>query len=168
MKISVTINVILALVTVVLFLSKHVTFETQPTTETPSVAPVDSSWLWTDFSHPDTLHFLDFPGVKYRIVYFSAYLSYHSNGMVAMKVETYSKNPDLPHIIEQHLIFYSSNGYKIAEDLNDGFTYKDFLSGIRRPKIWMCTVSNGRTKNPSACPEPPTENHVYNHQVKEK
>lgn len=135
--------------------------------EAPAEAPVDSSWLWTDFSHPDTLHFLDFPGDKYRQVYFSAYLSYHSNGMLAMKVETYSKLPELPHVIEQHLIFYSSNGYKIAEDLDDGFTYKDFLSGIRRPKIWMCIVSNGRTKNPSACPEPSPETHIYNHKVKE-
>ncbi len=180
MKISVTINVILALATLVLFLSKHVTFESTLPAETPAVAPVDatgdSSWLWTDFSHMDTLNFEDkWLEPKRGNAKLLAIATYHDNGMVAMSVFTRNWDFDCNPAKEkcylfQELSFFSPSGYKIAEDTRI-MEYKEFLAGIFVPKggtLWDCTVSHGRTKNPSACPEPSPETHVYNHQVKEK
>lgn len=175
-KISVSISVILAVITVVVILSNHVTFVTPTSTETPAAAPADSSLLWTDFSHMDTTDYLDlWLNPKDGFVRFIANITYHPNGMVAMSVWSRKFDVDCSPkkercLIVQELFYYSENGYEIAHDFRL-LDYKQFISGIFIPKggtLWDCTVSKGKTKNPSACPEPSPETHVFNHQVKDK
>lgn len=180
MKISVIFNIILAVIIAVICFAKHVTIVNTLPAETPAVAPVeatgDSSWLWTDFSHMDTLEFVDKwldPTFGYAVI--RAIATYHDNGMVAMSVNTrklvFDCNPAKEKCyLSQHLSFYSPNGYMMADNIRL-LEYKEFLCGILVPKggvLWYCTVSHGLTKNPSACPEPSPQTHVYNHQVKEK
>lgn len=180
MKISVIFNIILAVIIAVICFAKHVTIVNTLPAETPAVAPVkatgDSSWLWTDFSHMDTLEFVDkWLEPKSGNAKLLAIATYHDNGMVAMSVFTRNWDFDCNPAKEkcylfQELSFFSPNGYKIAEDTRI-MEYKEFLAGILVPKggtLWYCTVSKGKTKNPSACPEPAPETHVYNHQVKDK
>lgn len=180
MKISVIFNIILAVIIAVICFAKHVTIVNTLPAETPAAAPVgatgDSSWLWTDFSHLDTLDFVDkWLDPKDEYARFRAIATYHNNGIVAMEVFTrnldYHCKPAKERCyLFQELSFYSPNGYKIAEDTHI-MEYKEFLAGILVPKggvLWDCTVSKGKTKNPSACPEPAPDTHVYNHQVKDK
>lgn len=142
--------------------------------EAPAEAPVDSSWLWTDFSRPDTLSFLDKWTAKKPGVYFEAILTYHKNGIEALRVESEESaflEDDGTRKIIQKLSYRSPSGFEIAYSYQK-ITYKQFLEGIAAPRVfkydgWVCKVNQAHTKNPSACPEPSPETHVYNHNVKD-
>lgn len=137
--------------------------------EAPAEAPVDSSWMWTDFSRPDTLFYYSKPkDASYRdevIVY-----TYHPNGIMAMGDYSVSECDD-PKCSEFHFVqrrgFWDENGKFLAAydfrdkhwrcletDIPTTFTralvqayYPNYPTG----KFW---IANGLpTKNPASCPD---------------
>jgi hypothetical protein len=148
--------------------------------EAPAEAPADSSWLWTDFSHPDTLFYRKFDYELYGnevIIY-----TYHPNGIMAMG-DLNSPDCDDSKCVKRHFVkrrgFWNENGKFVAaydfrekhwkclkSDIPETFTQA--LYQAYDDNKWKFAIYTGLpTKNPSACPEPPAKTYIYNHNVKD-
>lgn len=193
MKISVIFNIILAVIIAVLCFAKHVTIVNTLPKETPAVAPVeatgDSSWMWTDFSHPDTVDYTDsilekmyttYGSYRYNVrsYYLTVVYSYHGNGIPAL---SYHEELNTDHrnakddFIDKRMVYRTPGG-----NIKAAYNFKK--------KRWFCVVGFDAyynvsieafreydsaiylglvTKNPESCPEQTREHRVHNRITKE-
>lgn len=157
--------------------------------EAPAEAPADSSWLWTDFSHPDTIDYTDsviekkytsFGSYRYNVrsYYLKVVYSYHGNGIPALSYSEYldTDNRNAKDDFISKLMVYRSSGgnIKAAYDFNRkrwfcAAVFDDYYAvGINAFRDYDSAIHVGIvTKNPESCPEPTRGNHIYNHQVKD-
>lgn len=189
MKISVIFNIILAVIIAVLCFAKHVTIVNTLPAETPAVAPVDSSWLWTDFSHPDTIAYTDsilekrytsYGSIRYNVrsYYLKVVYSYHGNGIPALSyyetLDTDNRNAKDDFMVN-HMVYRATNGnIKAAYNFEEKRWYCVFECDTR----YNVSISEFRgysssiyfgivTKNPESCPEQTRETRIHNHITKE-
>lgn len=156
--------------------------------EAPAAAPVDSSWLWTDFSHPDTIAYTDsvlekmytsYGSTRYNVrsYYLKVVYSYHGNGIPAL---SYSEYLDTDHrnakddFIRKLMVYRSSGGnIKAAYNFNRkrwfcAAVFDDYYAvGIDAFRGYDSAIYVGIvTKNPESCPEPTRETRIHNHITK--